>query len=532
MNISLPTKKASPNTNPTIEFNQMVVIGANGAGKTRFGSKIEEKYLQQTHRISAQKSLSLPKESSPTSKSRAEIEFYSGAYVESWTKEQHIAKKKDYRWQNNYNTTLLYDYEKLMVLLHTEEYEESLSFKEGRIAKPTTKLDKVQNIWESVLPHRKLIKKAGVIEAYPVDKTDNIYNASELSDGERVIFYLIGEVICSPQNSIIIIDEPEMHLHKSLVKKLFDLIENERQDCAFIYLTHDVDFAFSRQNAIKIWAKSYEGNDIWDYEILDNNLPIPEQLYLEILGTRKPVVFLEGDDSSFDYKVYEQVFPDYTLKPLGSCERVINSVKAFNNQKDFHHIDSFGLIDRDRRTDEKVAELNDKNIWVLNVAEVENLFLLENIVKTIASHMGKDADDVFNQVKTNVISFFNEQLEQQIILHYKEILNKQFKSLANFTSRIISDAISEINSLFSGIDKQQLFDEIKSRFEDAVSRNDYDEILRIFNFKKALIPQSRICELTGVRNKEEYINLIVTLLKKQDAVAEILKSEIKSKIVN
>ena len=49
-----------------------------------------------------------------------------------------------------------------------------------------------------------------------------------MSDGERVLFYLAGEVICAPQNSIIIIDEPEMHIHSSLIKSFFDLLEAEK----------------------------------------------------------------------------------------------------------------------------------------------------------------------------------------------------------------------------------------------------------------------------------------------------------------
>jgi ABC-type branched-subunit amino acid transport system ATPase component len=81
----------------------------------------------------------------------------------------------------------------------------------------------VKSIWEKVLPHRKLKIKSGVIETYPTGQEANKYNASEMSDGERVIFYLIGEVVCSPENSILVIDEPEMHIHKSLVKKLLIL---------------------------------------------------------------------------------------------------------------------------------------------------------------------------------------------------------------------------------------------------------------------------------------------------------------------
>lgn len=531
MNIQLPTKKGEPNENLTIEFEQLVVVGANGSGKTRFGSKIEQQYLGQTHRISAQKSLTLPKEVSPKTKARAESEFYYGNYNDTWNAQTLFSMKEGHRWSGDFNTSLLNDFEKLMVLLHTEEYEESLNYKEGKITKPTTKLDRIQQIWESVLPHRKLIKRAGVIEAFPSGEADKPYNAAGLSDGERVIFYLIGEVICSPQNSIIIIDEPEMHLHKSLIKKLFDSIENERPDCSFIYLTHDIDFAITRQNAVKIWAKSYESDDIWDYEILDENSPIPEQLYLEILGSRNPVILLEGDDSSIDYKLYEQVFTEYTLKPLGSCEKVIQSVKAFNEQKSFHHISSFGIIDRDRRKEEDIAKLNEKDIWVLDVAEAENLLLLKNMVKTVASHMGKDADMVFNQVQSNIITFFTSQLDSQILLHFKEILRKNFFFVLNFNSKNISDAIAEIDASFSSIDKQALFDDIETEFRNLITANDYYGILRIFNLKDALIPQSKVCELTGIKNKEEYLSLVLTLLKKQDAISQNLKTDILSKII-
>lgn len=99
-------------------------------------------------------------------------------------------------------------------------------------------------------------------------------------------------------------------------------MKSKRPDCSFVYLTHDIDFAFTRQNAVKIWAKSYEENNVWDYEILNETMPIPEQLYLEVLGSCKPVIFLEGERSSIDYQIFEQVYSGHTLKSLGSCEKV------------------------------------------------------------------------------------------------------------------------------------------------------------------------------------------------------------------
>lgn len=530
MNIQLPTKKGQPNTTPTIDFEQLVIVGANGAGKTRFGSDIEKRYLGQTHRISAQKSLTFPKEVSPKSRQKAELEFLLGGYIDSWSEQQNLNQKLSNRWGNNLNTFLLDDFQKLLVLLHTEEYEESLAFKEGRIAKPLTKLDRVQNLWETVLPHRKLLKKAGIIETFPTGNNTNSYNASEMSDGERVIFYLAGEVICAPQNSIIIIDEPEMHIHSSLIKPFFDLIESERPDCAFIYLTHNIDFAFTRQNANKIWAKSYE-NNLWDYEVLDENLPIPEQLYLEVLGSRKPIVFLEGDNSSIDYELYEQVYNDKTLKPVGSCDKVVQVVKAFRDQQGFHHIESFGIIDRDRRQQADVIALNRYGIWVLDVAEAENLLLIEPIVKEIANHMGKNVDDVFNQVRQNILNFFSNQIDNQILLHYKEILRREYLALSNFTSNNITDALTEIDSVFAAIDKQTIYTRIDTDFRDILARQDYDSILRVFNLKNALIPNSQVCELTGIRNKNEYKNATLTLLKLKNGISERIKVGIDNKII-
>lgn len=529
MKITLPTKKGNPNSNPELEFEQIVLIGANGSGKTRFGSNIEEKYSKNSHRISAQKSLTMPSFVSTKPKEVATSEFLYGGWADNSTYYE-TSGWKDSRWGGKLNTFLLNDYEKLMVLLHTEEYEESLLYKEKGGSIPTTKLDRIQKIWEKVLPHRKLRKRAGIIETYPTGDELNSYNGSEMSDGERVIFYLIGEVVCVPENSIIIIDEPEMHIHKSLIKNLFDLIEIERTDCSFIYLTHDIDFAFSRQNAIKIWSKSYN-NNVWDYEILDNKMPIPEQLYLEVLGSRKPVLFIEGDESSIDYQLYQHVFPENTLKPLGSCDKVIQTVKAFNEENSFHHIESNGIIDRDRRKNDDVIRLNSKQVWVLDVAEAENLLLIEVVVKAVASHMEQNPDDVFEQVKQNVINFFSSQLENQILIHFQEQLRREMINASSFNMKEISSVITEVDTSYSNIDKQKIFNDIQTKFKEILNNKDYDSILRVFNLKNALIPESKVCTLTTLNSRESYLKLIISLLKKGNTISNKIADSIESKII-
>ncbi len=533
MNIILP-KKLNSQEPITIDCKNIVVIGANGSGKTRLGTDIENRYNKETHRISAQKSLSMPKEVSPKSKLRAESEFLYGNFNEN-NPSKNIQFKIGSRWGQNPNTFLLNDYDKLMILLHTEEYEESIKFKEeykpGQgTEKPITKLDRIQNIWEYVLPYRKLVKKAGSIETYPIKTPDSRYNASEMSDGERVIFYLIGEVISVPENSIIIIDEPEMHIHKSITKKLWDEIEQERIDCTFIYLTHDIDFASSRQDATKVWAKGFDGTS-WDYEILNDNLELPEQLYLEILGSRKPILFIEGDDSSIDYKLLQLIFTDYTIKPLGSCQKVFETTKSFNEQKGFHNIESFGLIDRDRRTDEEIEHIKTPDIWVTIVAEIENFLLLEEIVKIVAKCMMKNPDDIFSSVKENVISFFETEAEKQALEHTIAMIEKIFKSaIDNSAVKQFEELESSLNKFWGRQDFKDIYTEIKTSFDKLIKSKDYNNILKVFN-NKGMISNSRVASLCDLNTKNDaYLNYIIGILKQNNKNSEAIKQAIINKI--
>ncbi len=512
-----------------VETKSLVIVGANGAGKTRFSTALEKKYNNITHRISAQKSLSMPFEVSPKTKEKAEAEFLYGYHTNST---QELDRYKvGQRWGNKPNTFLLNDYDKLMVLLHTEEYEEAINYKDkskvnSSLVPPTTKLDRIQEIFEYVISHRKLIKKAGTIETHPVGEESKKYNASEMSDGERIVFYLIGEVICTKENSLIIIDEPENHLHKSITKKLWDKIEQERPDCTFVYLTHDIDFAVSRQDSKKIWMKSYNGNEVWDYEVLDEESPLPEQLYLEVLGSRKPILFIEGELDSIDYKFYEQIFKDHTVKPLGSCDKVFEATSSFNDLKGFHHIDSFGLIDRDRRTEEQINHISDKSIWVSKVAEVESFLLLEDIVKIIAQRMGKNGTEVFNNVQERIINEFKNNLEREATQYTLHIIKNNFEKQLNPRVSDFSELSETLNSYWEEQDFEKIYNEIKEEFEQIIHDKDYNRVLEVYN-NKGLVHKAQIASECDLNNRNNaYLNQILNVLKTNTEESEKIRESV------
>lgn len=493
--LSLPN--ANGQTTEIETTKSILFIGANGAGKTRLGSWVEldSPQNQIVHRISAQKSLTLPDSTTPQSIDQAEKNLLWGS--PNWNVHQ-----KRHKWQNKPATTFQNDFEKLMVYLFSDETEENAKFKrackesEIRIEPPLTKIDQVQNLWEKVLPHRKLIIGGLRIQTCIKDQSETIYNSSEMSDGERVIFYLIGQCLAAPKNGIIVIDEPELHLHKSVQIPLWNEIEKLRSDCLFVYLTHDVDFAAAKENSKKIWLKNYDGN-CWDWEEISEDEQLPNELLIEILGSRKPIVFVEGENGSFDVSLYREILSEFLVIPRGSCTQVIQSVKALKANAQLHHLDVYGIIDRDRRPQHEINALEQDSVYVLAVAEVENLFCTPEILKIISSKLERDIEQDFQTVSVAIFNRLRSELETQISLH----VSGEIKFLLNMfdaNKKGEQDINQELQRLCSSIDISGLYASTKQKFEQVLADNNYTELLAIYN-RKSLASQAS--EALGLAKK-------------------------------
>ena len=120
--------------------------------------------------------------------------------------------------------------------------------------------DKLKRIWRSVFPQSDVdIVDGKVIVSFVKDGQIEKYKGRDMSDGEGVVLYLISQALSIPNDKVIIIDEPEIHLHRLIMNRLWSAIEHEREDCLFIYITHDIQFAANHREAKKIWVKSYDG---------------------------------------------------------------------------------------------------------------------------------------------------------------------------------------------------------------------------------------------------------------------------------
>ena len=207
----------------------------------------------------------------------------------------------------------------------------------------------------------------------------------------RVLLYR-RDAVCSGSGSVIFVDSPTLFLHRSITQSLWTTIEGHRPDCTFVYMTHDIEFPTSRTDNVTVWVRGCNIQaETWDYEIIRPHESLSDQLIIDLMGSRKPVLFVEGDSThSLDFRLYSLIFPEYTVKPMGSCNKVIETVRSVNDIQGFHHLDSRGIVDRDRRNAKEVDYLRQKKIYVPDVAEIENIMMLEGVIRTVARVHGKD----------------------------------------------------------------------------------------------------------------------------------------------
>jgi hypothetical protein len=242
---------------------------------------------------------------------------------------------------------------------------------------------------------------------------------------------------------------------------------------------------------------------------------MPEELLLEVIGSRKPVVFVEGENGSFDVALYRALLRGFLVIPVGGCSRVIQSVKGLKENRQIHHLEIFGIIDRDRRVDAELTSLESAGVFALDVAEVENLFCTPEIIELIARKLEKSPDLILKQVEEFIFEKLNAELETQISLRCTSEI--KFKlNLFDEKTKGESGLQDSLNTLTTAIDVHEIYIEAEKNFHSVINDKNYRGVLRLYN-RKSLA--SQICGILGFKNSEfsEY----VVRLAKGSATSEV-----------
>lgn len=204
------------------------------------------------------------------------------------------------RQQSYMRTDAVSELDKLVYMLFADELESLLEMKaearsEGRKFKiKPTKLDIIKKHWERIFPGNRINRIKGSL-MFSTGSGDDLISAHALSQGEKTVLYYLGAALYAMHDAVIFIDSPTLFVHPTILGNLWNSIEQLRPDCTFVYNSVDEDFVSSRTHNTCIWVKRYDSQSrAWDYDILAPGSRT-EELMVEFAGSRRPVLFIEGD---------------------------------------------------------------------------------------------------------------------------------------------------------------------------------------------------------------------------------------------
>ncbi|RQO78471.1 ABC transporter ATP-binding protein [Pedobacter sp. KBW01] len=488
--------------------NNVVAVGANGSGKTSLADNLRSSLNNNGLVISAQRVLFIPElDNIPNPQLSQE------RWVDMNQKSRTFKNIGDFlQIKEEFGFVL-----ENLIAKHCSYAIDMLDSPKGG-TRPPSELETTLLIWNNVFEHRKLKLVQGI--KLKVFFNDKSYEPIRLSEGEKSALYLVSQVVQAPIKGFIIIDEPEMYLHKTIISKIWDMLERERDDCTFIYLTHDLDFAVSRNTAAKVWLKSFSYPNDWDIKSIPKN-DIPEKLMLELLGSRKNILFCEGTKGSIDQSIYEMLLPDYTIIPVEGCMNVINFTKAYNK---IPHLNTkaFGIIDSDHHSSERLEKLRDKNVYNIKLAEVENLFLEEKLLNLVAERLFNNR---VAQIKSDII----KELDKEKEIQASRFITNKINNIFNDTHVVKANNAEEIEENLSNfnakIEIKKWYEERIVYIDSIVLGQNYKEVISIFNNKglKAIVERHF--------GKKDYTGFVMQLVRANPDALKIVRNLLPKELI-
>lgn len=468
-----------------------VIIGANGAGKSSLINELRKNSIDEMYVLPAQKLLYFV--SNIHNRNNIEQENYILDLKKTNIKYDTINLYPSNIEENFSNT-----FTNLITLLVKDVMVVATYKFRGQNDSSLSLWQKLEKIWNKIKPEISFeIDPIKII--VNVEKNHSKYSINGLSDGERCILFYIGSVLLAPENSYIVVDEPETFLNAAVYNELWDLLISERPDCQFIFASHNMDFVQSRTNATYIWCKNFEAPYDLDYQVLEESQEIPLPLLTEVSGAKKPILFCEGTKNSLDYQIYSKLFSEFCfVKPVQGHKQVIQYTKAYNKLEETYGNKAYGIIDYDWMDEARIESYKKKNIFVLPFNEIEMLLVDEEMVNSVLSDDEEDKKQKINKLRDTVIGLCTTNKDKIIRIALKKKLDEFMEgNLIETREPTEDEARTFLENLSEKFDITVTLENITKMVEDSIASSDFSKILKICNLKNEIIGSKEIKEIVS-----------------------------------
>lgn len=351
------------------------------------------------------------------------------------------------------------------------------------------------------------------------------YSLSRMSDGEKSALFICCEVLCANSGALIVLDEPERHLHKRIVSLLLSNLIESRRDCAFVISTHELTLPsfFKESTVVSINSCTYENDKPaqWDVTVIkkyDEALNgLDEQVKADILGARNNMLFVEGTQSSLDAELYGALFDNVSVISKEKCDLVEQAVKGLRNNTTAHWVNAIGIIDNDNKVPSQIENLNSNFVFSLSVHSIESIYYHPKMIKWVLysvkdTNLTSTVDECFGKVCEIIRSALEEKKENLCCRAIEKKIRAEVMS-----SIPTQRDIREGGTYSREIDFSSFLNNEIIYFDNLMDSSDFDSLVGRYPIRETnlLTPVAKQC---GFLDKKRYeLNVIRVIKNNSDA---------------
>lgn len=401
----------------------------------------------------------------------------------------------------------------------------------------------LKELFKSFFPEKEFLgpnaTADGTLE-FPVRTADGaVHDLNELSAGEKEILYGYLRLRNSaPRYSVILLDEPELHLNPRLIKGLPEFYHQHLG----VALDNQI-WLITHSDALLREAVGQDGFSVFHMQgatsVQDEQvkpLQVKEELQQAVidlvgdLAAYRPdakLVILEGEDSEFDQKMVSALFPEFSravnIVSAGGKRRVtgLHNILGLALERGEVPLKIYAIVDMDDGVDSNPAHNN----FAWDAYHIENYLLEPKYILKVLIDIGveslKTEEEVYSKLRNSaaetMTALIRHRLSRKINFALVNSIDtatnpgdKQLaQSLAAAVSRSKDRFITAVETI--GLESQLLIEEraLKSEFESALSADTWRkkfrgrDVLRLFVGKQSPVDYKTFRNLIISRMRDD-----------------------------
>ncbi|MCY7752003.1 AAA family ATPase [Bacillus haynesii] len=312
--------------------------------------------------------------------------------------------------------------------------------------------DEAKKLLNELIPYIKVSNFSGKVRENQFillansDGNGKNFDVRKFSSGEKLVWYSFLLLAYIEDMGILVIDEPENHLHEELTcrfTKLLGDISSSKIDFTNLRLgqtyliTHSKTLIYNNFGNGENYVLGKRSIDKIEYESCEKTLRS-----LGLSYTNDKILFVEGNT---EVTLLQNLLAEENIKvrELGNCAEIIRTFNGLVKVKKYLLDPRFVfLIDRDTRDEKSIKEMRnrdvdyfDRHFIVLEKHEIENYFLDFNIIKEVCDEFTNffGINEIsINEIEDRVRSIADEQLQYTKKKYMNSLLRNKLSTIESF----------------------------------------------------------------------------------------------------